>query len=180
MIRKKRVKRKIQPRIIANYFIRYPQVRVLDESGKMIGLMSSREAQQKAQYLNKDLVLITDKAELPIVKIIDLSKFKYQLQQKEAKNRKKNKAVKIKEIRFRIFIGEKDFESKLNKMKHFLEKGNKVKISLEFKGRQIAKKDLAYEMFNKIFIKLEDLAVVENEAKIIGTKLIAQVAPIKK
>ncbi|MGD9129712.1 MAG: translation initiation factor IF-3 [Candidatus Woesebacteria bacterium] len=180
MIRKRRKHIKYQKqRIVANFYIRYPKVRVLDERGEMLGIMPTREAIQKAQASEKDLVLITAKAKPPIAKIIELSKYKYQLKQKQAKNRKTSKQIKVKELRFKIFIGEQDFNSKIKKIETFLKKGNKVKISIELKGRQITKKNLAYDVFARIFEAVQEIAEIEIEAKIIGKKLISQLAPKK-
>jgi translation initiation factor IF-3 len=164
----------------ANANIRFPEVRVLTEHGEMVGIMSSREAFQKAMDAGKDLVLITEKAKPPIVKIIELSKFKYQLKKKEADNRKKSKVQDLKELRFSPVIGEGDYQTRLKQLRDFLSKGHKVKITLFFKGRQIAYKEAGYEVFAKIFKDTEDLAKVEVEARLLGKKLQAQLAPLGK
>lgn len=181
MIRKKRRKKQYtRERIVANFRIRYPEVRVLTEKGDVVGIMPTREALYKAQQEEKDLVLITAKAKPPVVKIIELSKYKYQAKQKKAKDRKKNRKQDLKELRFSIFMGDNDLQSRIKKIKKFLEKGDKVKLTLLFKGRQIMKKDLAYNLFAKIFEETKELAEIEIEPKIIGKKMIAQISPIKK
>lgn len=164
----------------ANHQVRFPEVRVLDETGELLGLMSSREAMDKAMAADKDLVLVTDKSTPPVVRIIELSKYKYQLQKKAADNRKKAKVQELKEMRFSPMIGESDFLSKLKRVREFLEKGNKVKLSLFFKGRQIGHKDLGYDVFKRIFTELEDISKVSVEPKLMGKKLQAELDPIKK
>jgi translation initiation factor IF-3 len=164
----------------ANTNIRFPQVRVLTEHGEMVGIMSSREAFQKAMDAGKDLVLITEKAQPPVVKIIELSKFKYQLKKKEADNRKKSKVQDLKELRFSPVIGEGDYQTRLKQLKDFLTKGHKVKITLFFRGRQIAYKEAGYEVFARIIQDTEDLAKVEIEPRLMGKKLQAQLAPLGK
>ncbi len=182
MIRKKPYKQNNNNRIFiqANYRIRVPEVRVLSETGEMIGVMPTQEAIAKATEQEKDLVLVTEKANPPIAKIIELSKFKYQQQQKAAKQRKSNKTLDIKELRYTIFIGEADFQSRLKRIFEFLTKGHKVRLTLNFKGRQITKKELAYELFAKIFAATAEVAQVEIEPKILGKKMIAQITPLTK
>lgn len=162
-----------------NERIQSQELRVLNEFGEMIGVMSRSQALEKAREADKDLVLINDSVKPSIVKIIDLAKFKYQEQQKEAKSRKKAKAQDIKEVRFTPFIGEGDFESKLKKVKTFLEKGDKVRLSLMFKGRAITKKEFGYDSFDRIFEATTELAVVEMKPRLMGKKLIAQLMPTK-
>jgi translation initiation factor IF-3 len=165
--------------ITTNQYIRFPQVRVLNEQGEMIGVMSSYDALSEAKQQEKDLVLVTAEAEPPVVKIIELSKYKYQLQQKQAKARKKNRAQDIKEVRITMFIGEGDLASRKTKIRKFLEGGDKVRLSLMFKGRQITKKDFANKLFEKIIneIESEELGKLEMEPKIVGRKMIAQLTP---
>lgn len=165
----------------ANRNIRVPQVRVLTEHGDMIGVMDTREAQQKAFEQEKDLVLVTENANPPIAKIIDLAKYKYQQQQKKAESRKKARKQDLKEIRFTPFIGEADFETRLRKIKKFLEKGDKVRITVEFKrGRQMSKKEFGFETFNRVFAATEELADIETKPKMVGPRLMAQISPKKK
>ncbi len=164
----------------ANHQIRFPVVRVLNEYGESLGEMSSNEALEKAMEQGSDLVLITEKADPPVVKIIELSKFKYQLKKKNSDTRKKSKTAELKELRFTPFMGEADFEVRNRKVKEFLEKGNKVKLTLTFKGRQIVRKDLGFEVFERIFQSNADLGKVSLPPKLIGKKIQAQLDPIGK
>ena len=181
MIRKKYSKNKNEQIYVkANHQIRFPVVRVLNEYGESLGEMSSNEALEKAMEQGSDLVLITEKADPPVVKIIELSKFKYQLKKKNSDTRKKSKTAELKELRFTPFMGEADFEVRNRKVKEFLEKGNKVKLTLTFKGRQIVRKDLGFEVFERIFQSNADLGKVSLPPKLIGKKIQAQLDPIGK
>jgi translation initiation factor IF-3 len=164
----------------ANHQVRFPEVRVLGESGDFLGIMSSREALELALNQEKDLVLVMDKSNPPVVKIIELSKFKYQMQKKAADNRKKAKVQELKEMRFTPFVGENDYQAKMRKIREFLEKSNKVKLTVIFKGRQIARQDLGQEVMQRIFTDLQDIGRVSMEPKLFGKRLQAQLDPVKK
>ncbi len=166
--------------ITYNNRIRFPKVRVLDEKGESIGVMPTQQALNKAREEDKDLVLITDQAKPPVVKIIELSKYKYQQQRKQAKARKKNRTQDLKEIRLTMFMGEGDLQSRKKKIKQFLTDGDKVRLSLQFKGREITKKEFAYELFSKVINEIveEKLGTLEIEPKIMGRKIIAQLTPV--
>ncbi|HYD34523.1 MAG TPA: translation initiation factor IF-3 [Vitreimonas sp.] len=182
MIRKRIIKRR-QPTIFvkANHQIRFPEVRVLDERGEMLGVMPTRQAQDIALTEGKDLVLVTEKAQPPIVKVIDLAKFKYQQQQKEAENRKKAKGPELKELQFSPFIGEGDLQTKLKRVFEFLNRGDKVRLTVDFKsGRQMSKKEFGYEVLKKIFEATSEVATIETQPQFQGKKLTAQLMPAKK
>jgi translation initiation factor IF-3 len=165
----------------ANHAIRFPEVRVLSEHGDMLGVMPIAEAQQMAVNSDKDLVLLTEKAEPPIVKIIDLAKHKYQMQQKQAESRKKARNQDIKEVQFSPFIGEGDFQTKLRKVTEFLTRGDKVRVTVDFKrGRTITKKEFGFEVLNKVFAATADISVIETQPQFFGKKLQAQLMPGKK
>lgn len=166
--------------MIANHRIRATQVRVISETGEALGIMETRDALTLAREQEKDLVLVTEKADPPVTKIIELAKFKYQLQQREAESRKKARAQDTKEVRFTPFMGDNDFEARLNKVKQFLKKGDKVRLSLMFKGRAITKKEFGFEMMKKVIEGTSDIASVENAPRLMGNKLIAQLMPAKK
>lgn len=168
-------------RITANQYIRFPEVRVLSERGEQLGVMPTEEAQDRARTAEKDLVLITDQAKPPVVKIIDLAKFKYQQQQKAAESRKKAKQQDIKEVRFTPFMGDHDFETRLKKVSGFLEDGDKVRLTVQFRGgRQLTKKDFGYSIVDKIIEATQEIADVEIEPKMVGRKLMAQLMPVKR
>lgn len=153
---------------------------MLSERGEMIGVMQTSVALSQAQSVEKDLILINENAQPPVAKIIDMSKYKYQLQQKDAESRKKAKAQETKEVRFTPFMGEGDFTARLNKVLDFLKGGDKVRLSLQFRGREITKKEFGFEMFRRIIEATDDIASIELEPKLMGNKLIAQLLPSKK
>jgi translation initiation factor IF-3 len=160
--------------------IRFPEVRVISDKGEQLGVMSAEEAFQKAQQVDKDLVLVTEKAQPPVVKIIELSKFKYQLQQKAAENRKSARQQEIKGIRLKPFMGEADFQTRLRQIERFLKAGDKVRVEENFRGRVQTKKEFGYNQFEQIISEMQELAEVEIPPKAIGDKLIMQLTPTKK
>lgn len=153
---------------------------MLDEFGEMIAVMQTRDAMMQAREADKDLILLNEKADPPVAKIIALSKYKYQQQQKDAESRKKAKAQDLKEVRFTPFMSDGDFQSRLKKVVDFLERGDKVRLSLQFKGRQITKKEFGYDQFDKVLAATTEIASVEMEPKLMGKKLIAQLQPTGK
>lgn len=160
--------------------IRVPEVRVLTDHGEMLGVMPTSQAIQQARDEDKDLVLVTEKANPPIAKIIELAKYKYQLQQKQAESRKKARSQETKEVRLTPFMGEGDYQTRLKKIREFLIKGDKVRLSMEFRGRLITKREFGDEMFNRVFTATEDIAVVEIKPQMLGKKIMAQLMPAKK
>ena len=181
MIRKRIVKKQPKVFVKANHHIRVPQVRVLSEHGEMLGVMSTQEALSRAQAAERDLVMVTEKAQPPIVKIIELAKFKYQLQQKEAEGRKRARAQKTKEIVFTPFIGEADFQTRLKRIHEFLSKGDKVRLTVDFKsGRQVTKKEFGFETLHRVFEATAEEATIEIQPQVMGKKIMAQIMPTKK
>ena len=168
------------PRVTANHMIQHPEVRVLNEIGEMLGVMTTRDAMQKAREEDKDLILVTEHAKPPVAKIIALSKYRYQLQQKMAEGRKKAKVQEIKEVRLTPFMGEGDFQTRLRKIIDFLKDGDKVRLSLEFKGRLITKQEFGREQFQRVFEATADIASVEIMPKLMGKKMMGQLMPTKK
>lgn len=168
-------------RIIANMAIRVTQVRVLDSQGSQIGVMSTAEALDQARQQSKDLVLITQQTTPPVVKIIELSKHKYWLQQKQAEQRKSARQQEIKGVRLTPFIDEADLQTRLRQIKRFLEEGDKVRVEVDFRrGRQRTKKEFGFKNFERIIEETREFAEVEIEPKSIGTKVMMQLRPTKK
>lgn len=166
-------------RIIANRDIRYPKVRVIDEGGEQIDIMPTQEALAKAKEEEKDLVLITAEAKPPVTKIIELSKHKYRLQQKEAEQRKSARQQETKGVRLTPFIEEADFQTRLRQVKRFLKDGDKVRVEVDFRrGRQRNKKEFGFENFERIIEATKDEAELEIKPKSIGTKIMMQLRPV--
>lgn len=166
--------------VTANQQINFPTLRVMNERGESLGIMSKQEAIEKAFSEEKDLVLITDKADPPVAKIIEYSKYKFQLSQKQSDERRKNQAQDIKEIRLRPFIDENDLQAKLRKAAGFIKKNDKVRLCMELKGRTITKQDLAQAILARFVEELDPVASVETPAKLLGKKIQLQLMPKKK
>ena len=162
-----------------NYQITSPTVRLLDEDGKQIGIVTKLEALQKAKELDLDVVEIAPTAKPPVAKLIDYKKFKYQEAKKDRENRKSQKNVGVKEIRLRPFIGQHDFDTRLNRAKEFLADGNQVKLSLFFRGREITRKEFGFDVMKRFIASLESARVVR-EPKLEGKVLAAMVVPNRK
>ena len=161
----------ISKTIRINEEIRAREVRVIGQSGEQLGIMSSKEAFNLAQEAGLDLVEISPNAEPPVVKIIDWGKFQYQKMKEQQKNKRKAKQVELKQMRFGLKIGSGDLDIKLRKVKKFLSAGNKVKIQIVFKGREMAHKEIGFEMANKIISLLEEEAIVEQKPQMAGRNL---------
>ncbi len=162
-----------------NYQIQSPTIRLLDDKGAQIGIVSKIEALQKAKELGLDVVEISASAKPPVAKLIDYKKFKYQEARKERESKKTQKNVGVKEIRLRPFIGQHDFDTRLKRANEFLADGNQVKITVLYKGRELGRKQFGFEVLNR-FIK--DLGVVKlvREPRMEGRSLAAMVVHEKK
>lgn len=154
-------------------------MRLLDEDGKQIGVVSKLEALQKAKELNLDVVEIAPNANPPVAKLIDYKKFKYQEAKKERESRKSQKNVGVKEVRLRPFIGQHDFDTRKTKAQEFLAEGNQVKISVFFRGREITRKQFGFEVMNRFIDALEGVRTVR-EPHMEGRTLAAMVVTDKK
>lgn len=155
-------------------------MRVLDEFGKQIGVMSRDDAIAQAKTQEKDVILIAEQAQPPVAKMINFSKFKYQLDQQKSEGKKASKKQEIKEIRFRPFMGQGDFDSKMKKVFEFLEDGDKVRPYVEFKGREITRKEFGFQLIQRIVDATKEQATVEIPARSLGKKIIIQLMPVKK
>ncbi len=143
----------------------------------MIGIVGIKEALEQAEKAGLDLVEISPNAEPPVCKILDFGKFKYETKKRLHDAKKKQKATIIKEIKFKLNIGQGDFDVKLRRIKEFLNEGDKVKISLWFKGREIVHNEIGMRLFERISADLGDLAKVEVEPKMEGKQIIMVVSP---
>lgn len=152
-----------RPRL--NLQIKAPSVRVIDKEGKQIGILSVTEALTKARQEGLDLVEVASKANPPVVRIIDFKKYQFQKRVQERKSKKTTKAAETKELRFGPNIGPKDLEDRVERAKEFLEEGNKIKITIQFKGRQITHPEIGIEKIKKLIKALAEVAEVEQETK---------------
>lgn len=162
-----------------NYQITAPKIRLLDESGKQIGVVDKQEALRKAQAENKDLVEIAPNASPPVVKLIDFKKFKYLEAKREREARKSIKHVGIKEIRLSPFIGEQDFRIRVGKAAGFLKQGNQLKISVPFRGREITHKEFGQTVINKAVDFLKSISKVVKSPYMEGRVMVTILTPVK-
>lgn len=163
----------------ANGDITATSVRVVDEKGGMLGVMSISEALEGAKAKSLDLIEISPNAEPPVCKFLDFGKYKYEAQKKAHDARKKQKVIEVKEIKIRPNISEHDLEIKVNRARKFLEVGNKVKVSMRFRGREISKQDLASDLIHKVIDKTSDLAKTDLAPRMEGRQMLMILAPIK-
>ena len=154
-----------------NEQIRDREVRVVSESGEQLGIMSAREAMKLAQEAELDLVKIAPTAKPPVCKIIDYGKYRYEQARKEKEAKKKQKTIEIKEVRLSPNIDTNDLNTKMNAAKKFLAKGNKVKITLRFRGREMAHMNSSKHILDDLAEQLSDIAVVEKAPKIEGRSI---------
>ncbi|MDB5413037.1 MAG: translation initiation factor [Rubritepida sp.] len=163
------------PRV--NEEIRVPQVRLIDEAGEMLGVMTIRDALYKAYQAGLDLLEISPNAVPPVCKITDYGKFKYEQQKKANEARKKQKVVEIKEIKVRPNIDDHDYDVKMRQAKGFIGEGDKVKVTLRFRGREMAHQELGVKLLERIRSELVELVKVESMPRLENRQMIMVLAP---
>lgn len=147
-------------------------MRLVGPEGEMIGVVTLQEALRQAMAEGLDLVEISPTAEPPVCKILDFSRYKYDAKKRQQEAKKKQKKTLLKEMKFKVNIDQGDFDVKLTKIKKFLEDGDKVKVSLWFKGREIVHRDKGHEIFDKILAALGEIAKMDMEPKMEGKQII--------
>ncbi|MCX8044263.1 MAG: translation initiation factor IF-3 [Desulfobacterota bacterium] len=162
-----------------NAAIRVPQVRVIDAEGKQIGILETRKAIELANDQGYDLVEVSPNAQPPVCRFMDYGKYKYQ-QSKKLQKQKAQHQIHIKEIKVRPFTGEHDLEVKLRHILEFLEKGDKVKITLMFRGRELQYKEHGEAMLKRIIEAIGDHGVIEKDMKFEGRNMVLMVGPQKQ
>ncbi len=162
-----------------NFFIQAKELRLLDEEGKQIGVVTKEEALKRAREAGVDVVEIAPSAKPPVAKLIDFKKFKYLEAKKQRDEKKKQKHVGIKEIRLSPFIGPHDLDVRVTQAKEFLNDGNSVKISIPFRGREITRKEFGYNVLNQFLGALPETKVVR-QGHFEGRILVAMITPDKK
>ena len=163
------------PRV--NEEIRVPQVRLIDAEGEMQGVMSARDALLRAFSVGLDLLEIRPNADPPVVKILDYGKFKYEQQKKKNEARKKQKVIEIKEVKVRPNIDENDYQVKLRAMRSFLEEGDKVKVTLRFRGREMAHQDLGVKVLERIRGDMDERTKVEQMPRMENRQMVMVLSP---
>lgn len=150
-----------------------PQIRCLDSAGNMIGVIATQEALRMAQEQQLDLVEISPNADPPVCRIMDFGKFRYQESLKDKEARRHQHRQVVKEVKFHANVGEHDYETKVNHIKDFLSKGHKVKVSLVFRGRENAHRELGFAVVNRVIKDCEAICTVDMTPRMMGRMLIA-------
>ena len=150
---------------------------MIDENGEQLGVMAPFDALKMARERSLDLVEISPNATPPVCKLLDFGKYKFQEQKKQAEARKKQKVVEVKEIKFRPMIDDHDYDVKMRSMQRFFEEGDKVKVTLRFRGREMAHQELGARLLERVKGDTEKLAKVEMDARFEGRQMIMILAP---
>ena len=163
---------KYDPKLIrANHRIRVPQVRLIGAAGEQIGIVATKDAILKAQEEGLDLVEVSPTAKPPVCRILDLGKYLYTLEKKEKESRKKQKITAIKEVKLSSKIQEHDFQTKLRNARRFIKRGDKVKLTLFFRGREITHADVGKRVMERFIEEISDMAEVERNEGLMGRSM---------
>jgi translation initiation factor IF-3 len=163
------------PRV--NDEIRAQQVRLIDQDGEMQGVMTARDAWLRAQAVGLDLLEISPNADPPVVKILDFGKYKYEQQKKKNEAKKKQKVIEIKEIKVRPNIDENDYQVKMRAMKSFIEEGDKVKVTLRFRGREMAHQEIGVRVLERIKNEMDPTSKVEQMPRMENRQMVMVLTP---
>ena len=161
-----------------NEQIRAPKVRVIGSGGKQLGVIDISKALALAKKEELDLVEIAPHAKPPVARIVDIGKFKYEEEKKAKAQKKKTKTSELKEIRFSPFIGVADYNTRLIRIKEFLDDKNKVKVVVKFKGRQMGSKQFGYKLFERLLGDLKGRVGIDMNPKFLGRHLIMIISPV--
>jgi len=160
-----------------NEFIQSPKVRVIDENGENLGVMYTREAIEQAAEVGLDLVEVSPNADPPVAKFLDVGKFKYESQKKANLARKSQKTQEIKEIKMRPNIDDHDYDTKMKKVQEFIGEGDKVKVTLRFRGRELAHGQLGMQVLQRVQADIAEIAKVEQHPRMEGRQMLMVLAP---
>ena len=163
-----------------NHQITIPEVRLIDADGEQVGIVSTKEALRAAEESGLDLVEISPSAKPPVCRIMDYGKYLFEISKKQAEARKKQKQIQVKELKFRPTTEEGDYQVKLRNLIRFLEHGDKVKITLRFRGREVAHQDLGMKILERLQQDTAEFGIVEQQAKREGRQLLMVLSPKKK
>lgn len=166
-------------RVRVNDQIRISPVRLIQDDGEQIGIVSIDEARERAEDRGMDLVEVAAEARPPVVKMMDYGKFKYEADRARREARKKQHTIKVKEVKFRPGIEEHDYQFKVGHARRFLEEGNKVKLTMMFRGRQVTHPEIGLEVLSRVVGDLEDVGKVEIQPNMEGRVMSMVVAPLK-
>jgi len=166
--------------LFINERIRDKEVRLIDSNGEQLGIVSISEARKIAEERKLDLVKIVPDAKPPVCKIINYGKYKYELLKKEKEARKRQKTADVKEIRISVNIGTHDLEVKIKQALGFIKSGNKVKLSIKFRGREVGRMELASDLINKFTESMKTVSIIEKSATVENRNIFIIFAPVPK
>lgn len=152
---------------------------MIDDQGEQLGIMSSADALAKAGELNLDLVEVSPNANPPVCRIMDYGKFRFEAKKQQNLNKKKTKQVQVKEIKFRPRTEEGDYNTKVRKLREFLEKGDKIKVTLRYRGREFAHQELGLELLKRVSADLDEYGTVDQMPKMEGRQMVMMMSPRK-
>ncbi|MBS3785853.1 MAG: translation initiation factor IF-3 [Gammaproteobacteria bacterium] len=162
-----------------NEDISVPQVRLIDENGEQVGIVATDDAIERAVTAQLDLVELDPNADPPVCRIMDFGKWKFEQSKKQQAAKKKQKQIQVKEVKFRPGTDSGDYEVKLRSLKRFLEEGDKIKVTMRFRGREMAHQELGLELLERIEKDLEDHAAVDQRPKVEGRMMVMMMSPRK-
>ena len=163
-----------------NNRITAPEIRLIGAEGENLGVVTPARGVQLAEEVGLDLVEISPNARPPVCKIMDFGKFKYEQQKRESEARKKQKTIEVKEVKFRPNTDTHDYNVKMRNVVRFLENGDKVKVTLRFRGREMAHQNLGRELLERVAEDIKDIGKVENMPKMEGRQMIMMIGPLPK
>jgi translation initiation factor IF-3 len=163
-----------------NEEINVPRVRVIAADGSQVGVMLTRDAIARAESEGLDLVEVSPNADPPVCKIMDYGKYIYQKDKSQQAARKKQKQIQVKEVKFRPTTEEADYQTKLRALHRFLEEGDKIKITLRYKGREMAHQELGFQLIDRIKADLDEVALIEQSPKMEGRQAVMVMSPRKR
>lgn len=162
---------------ISNEDISSPDVQLIDADGENRGVVRTREALTEAQELGLDLVLIAPNSVPPVAKMLDLGRFKYAAQKKAAEARKKQKVIEVKEVQLRPNIDDHDYNTKMKAVQRFIDEGDRVKVTMRFRGREMAHQELGMQLLLKVREQMDAVAKVESQPRSEGRQMVMVLAP---
>ncbi|MEB3272820.1 MAG: translation initiation factor IF-3 [Prochlorothrix sp.] len=163
-----------------NERIRFPKIRVVDTDGQQLGILSPREALKIAQEKELDLVLVSDKADPPVCRIMDYGKYKFEQEKRAREAKKRQHNAEVKEVKMRYKIDEHDYQVRINQARRFLKSGDKVKATITFRGREIQHSDLAQSLLQRMAQDLQELAEIQQAPKKEGRNMMMLLTPKKQ
>ncbi len=166
------------PRV--NERINDPEIRLIGADGENVGVTTPRHGMQLAAEAGLDLVEISPNAKPPVCKVMDFGKFKYEQQKRESEARKKQKIIEVKEVKFRPNTDTHDYEVKLRNVVRFLENGDKVKVTMRFRGREMAHQNLGLELLKRVAADVDELGKVENMPRLEGRQMVMMIGPVRQ